>query len=351
MGAFAFDGSAVVAGDDVHGPMRPGLRGHDGLLWCGLAPLVGAGLRDRDFRLVRFAYLDEASPGRGAAEVGPNRGVRIAPARSGRTHSHVSARRRPPRGGIGSNQYKTRGKPINESRARARAATFAATGPAVVTIDTLAQAAIDRYRELVASEGGDPEVELATVRLAGECTISEWVGWRLVCHRYGQNPDEPGSVRYLDDRMITVMVEHEDPFDDVALTALRLTGLDENERAAHALDEDADPELLKALATDGSALVRSWVARNGRSPEDVLGALATDPHPTVRRRLLGNPATPSDALDQLAGDPAMGTWLPKLIEHPNTPDATLRRLARHRSPWVRESADAKLTDRARRPHP
>ena len=264
----------------------------------------------------------------------------------------MAARRRPARGGIGSNQYKTRGQP-RTAPPSTRIAAFATPQPAppVSAIDTLAQVAVDRYRQLVASEGGDPDAELVTVRLTGGCTVAEWVGWRLVCHRYGEGPNDPGPVDRLEDWMISTMIQHDDAFDNVPEIALRLTYVGLNDRAAHAMDENTPPEVLVGLASDENSLVRARVAQNVRTPPAALHALLDDPAPAVRQRLLKNASTPAETLDRLADDPGLSGALNHLIEHPNTPDATLRRLAGHRERWVRESAGARLADRARRPHP
>lgn len=62
------------------------------------------------------------------------------------------------------------------------------------------------------------------------------------------------------------------------------------------------PEVLRRLATDPDAGVRSMVAMRRSCPQDVLRQLAADHDESVRARVAWNPKVATDVLRDLAND-------------------------------------------------
>lgn len=181
--------------------------------------------------------------------------------------------RRRGRGGVGSNQYQSRGyslqRPTNRSADRAGV-------PTVVDTGLCAQVA-----------GGELE---SGRKQCGEV-------WGMWCRHWVYPP----SYSHGDHPTAGCKM-------DVATNPL------------------ASPELLEQLASDPQRYVRTEVANNPRTSPGVLERLAGDSEDWVRLAVAKSGATPSAALAGLASDPI--PWVRRLVaEHPATPYAVLATLA------------------------
>lgn len=192
------------------------------------------------------------------------------------------------------------------------------------------------YRDVCASTGVDPKVELAEVRFDGRCTVGEWVTLRLLLdgdpHR--RTPHDV-TLRELSGQLWAR------PALWPLAPDLRDTWVVE-EIAAETDPED--PELLAALAAHPNSEVRAQVAANYVTPGPVVDRLARDPNPEVRTVAASHPALTPGTLRLLAGDP--NTYVRhRVAGHENTPDDTLAGLADDLDATVANAARARLPGR------
>ena len=135
------------------------------------------------------------------------------------------------------------------------------------TISELAAAATRRYRDLCNTQGVDPEVELATIRLTTTIPVEEWIAARLA---HPEAPvddpeallDEAGRVRGWPLDALAILATH-----DPAAALHKTTGV--SRRLAHLLATDPDPVMRLAAAT------------SARTSHRVLHRLLNDPDRTV----------------------------------------------------------------------
>ena len=228
--------------------------------------------------------------------------------------------RRTPTGGAGSNQYQTRGRPKASAAAAAR---WQQPQLERRDIATLATQAVDDYHTLCASEGVDPEAELAEVTLRG-LPAKAWIAARLA-NAAGDPADGRDPFDVYGDAFarfsewpataMALTIDDRDPRvpRDFAFLA---TGAGREFAAALVADRDhtdarvalaggdwTRPGLLAALATDPEPEVRCEVGWNVGTPAKTLRALATDPDARVRQSVALNPRTPRRAVNQLRNDP------------------------------------------------
>lgn len=160
-------------------------------------------------------------------------------------------------------------------------------------LERLARPAIGTYRRQCAREGVDPDVELATARLAHNRTAADWILCRLLTARDGFDPAVP-TIEIAAQR-----VNRRHPVSWWALYAL--TGI--VARLHLAETGDADPRILAALAADPDDNVRWTTAICAQLPETACRDLAHDPCSTVRMMLASNMALPADVAWTLTADP------------------------------------------------
>ena len=218
-------------------------------------------------------------------------------------------RRRRARFAVGSNQHQTRPAVAASTASIARWTnahtgepdTFGAGIDPHATLDDLNRQAVDHYKTVLRAHGEDPEAELTAVRFGGVCPIETWVGWRLVCDRYGLDPNDPGphpDLRYwialrCDDHGV-------DMGDDPELAALTLVHADWATRRALAENERTSPVVLAVLAHDPEDEVREEVARNRITPPGTLDLLARQ-RPALALKVIRNPSVARETLEWLAG--------------------------------------------------
>ena len=235
--------------------------------------------------------------------------------------------RRTPTGGVGSNQYQTRGRPKADA---AGAVRWQRRQPEQRDITALAGQAVDDYHTLCASEGVDPEAELAEVTLRGLPTKA-WIAARLTNAAAGERVDgrDPfdvyadafGRIQDWPATAMALTIEHDDPrvprdFACLATAAGRefaaaLVADREHTdvRVALACGDQTPARLLVALAADPASEVRSEVGYNRQTPPQRLRALASDREVLVRQSVALNVRTPRRAINHLRKDPDWKTRL------------------------------------------
>ena len=222
----------------------------------------------------------------------------------GRTLIGVAARRRPT-GGVGSNQYKTRGtSAAADTTVRARAARFTTPPPAAParSVGELAARAgevLAAYREHCAAAGVDPDAELAAGMLEHGVSAGVWISWRLArLHPDDLDPD--------DDLNVTDPVQLAHELRGRNRRDLVLALAHENTRVAmwlaKNLPNDQDHHLLCGLATDPRWEVRAAVVENRSAPEHLLARVAADSDRRVRLAAADDITIPERVLAGLKND-------------------------------------------------
>ena len=221
----------------------------------------------------------------------------------------MATRRRPTRGGVGSNQYGPRG--VSRARPRAAADRFATPAPepkpkpvGVRSLDERVRAGFDAFDTHCRAQGLDPDTVLAEGRLVHGRDAAT-TAWRTLA---GADPDD--TTVWLTDGfdeetpdVVWALAAAAQPADrDPVLVRgglaahhacpdwLYATLADDADSAVRVLVAEfaRDPAVLAVLAVDVDAQVRGAVAQRSTIDADAAGRLAHDPVTFVRVRLAGS---------------------------------------------------------------
>lgn len=219
-------------------------------------------------------------------------------------------------------------------------------------LEEYAARAVDAYHQLCTTEGTDPDLELATARLAHGLHAWQWIAARLwYAHDKTTRPKsrttwtdaEAGYYAYraftgqkLPDvvalvavhadpetqliaarrarnpDLILALVDHPDTGVAAAAVAADQTPLDKlvtrpdlrpHVRAALALHSKLTAAHIDQLTHDPAWQVRASIARHPRVGAERLDRLANDPHPAVRDSVTSHSRARISTLRRLANDP------------------------------------------------
>ena len=288
----------------------------------------------------------------------------------------MATRRKTPTGGVGSNQYQTRGA----SRARPSQARVEKFAPSATTehdqYSDLLDEGLTAYHEHCRRLGIDPAAELTANRLdtghsPAETALRALTGWdgtlgdlalsgkladapehvwalayEAAAHiqgvaAVGQLAIADGHPAWMADRLAASDVFEHRFFatrlpDLTEAAALRLADdPTDSVRDRLAGRPDLPESAMRRLAADDYWLVRCSLADNYDLPPELCAQLARDPNERVRQTVAANGNTPSKALDELAREPGNARYI---IVHEFASAKTRARLALAGTPEVRHAA-------------
>lgn len=208
-------------------------------------------------------------------------------------------------------------------------------------VEGLAQQAIDHYRDLCHTEGVDPDIELAEIRLT-DGNLAEWIIARLIGHHSDERPDSHSWASIL----LVATADIPDPVHALIATSYLPALHDEIIRRG-----DTPDWALHHLAAQGDNLdsdLAEGIARNPHTAPATLHVLAGHWAWETRVAVTEHRATSPDTLRQLSSDPKFAIRI-GVARHPHTPNDVLRRYMAGDDDRLEIAADRNLHDRWTRP--
>lgn len=197
--------------------------------------------------------------------------------------------------------------------------------PTVSVLDQLTVEGMAAYRRQCASEGVDPDIELATVRLCTGEHPAAWAALRIVRAAVGRRLD-PTARAHAHKRLIGPSAHAGGLLDRTCpgyVYALAITSAPTNQGFVNAVlrRPGCPPELLTELAAVPA--FQTGAAGNPCTPPEILRRLADDTTDAVAFVIAGNPGTPLDIVLAFVDDmrpTVRAAAIANACARPDTPD-------------------------------